>query len=85
MILMLLYIFCMFSGASSFDCDLSKWNVEKVTNMRSTLNGASVFNSDLSKWNVIRVTARHLKVRLGSRLQKLDDDLLSAPPGPWQG
>ena len=46
----------MFGGASTFNGDLSKWDVTKVTNIRSMGNGASSFNGDLSKWDVAKVT-----------------------------
>ncbi len=45
-----------FHGCSSFDGDLSKWNVSRATNMCSMFNGASLFKSDLSGWNTASVT-----------------------------
>ena len=45
-----------FWGASSFDGDLSKWNVSAVTNMRNTFAHASSFNGDISTWDVSAVT-----------------------------
>ncbi|MGL4582507.1 MAG: BspA family leucine-rich repeat surface protein, partial [Flavobacterium sp.] len=42
----------MFDFATSFNGDLSKWNVSKVTDMQYIFSGASSFNGDISKWNV---------------------------------
>ncbi len=50
------YMISMFSGASSFNSDLSDWNVSSVTDMSGMFSGASSFNSDLSDWNVSSVT-----------------------------
>jgi len=46
----------MFSQASAFNQDLSKWDVSAVTNMRAMFYFASTFNQDLSKWDVSAVT-----------------------------
>jgi len=46
----------MFSGASSFNADLSDWDVSNVTNMGYMFQGASSFNADLSDWDVSNVT-----------------------------
>ena len=43
----------MFSG-SSFNNDISRWNVSNVTNMMGMFLD-SEFNNDISKWNVSRV------------------------------
>ena len=40
----------MFGGATSFNGDLSQWNVGSVTNMSSMFNGATSFNQDLNPW-----------------------------------
>ena len=45
----------MFNGASSFNGDLSSWNVSSVTDMSDMFNDASSFNGDLSNWNVSSV------------------------------
>ena len=46
----------MFWVAKSFNQDLSKWDVSRVTNMCGMFAGAESFNQDLSKWDVSRVT-----------------------------
>ena len=45
----------MFDGASSFNGDISAWNVSKVTNMQSMFHGASLFNQSLNEWDVSKV------------------------------
>jgi len=46
----------MFVEASSFNSDLSSWNVSNVTNMLGMFYKASSFNSDLSSWDISKVT-----------------------------
>ena len=46
----------MFSGAESFNGDLSNWNVSQVTDMSSMFAGADAFNGDISSWSVSQVT-----------------------------
>jgi surface protein len=49
----------MFAGAYSFNSDLSKWNVARVSTMGGmyfNLDSASAFNSDLAGWNVASVS-----------------------------
>merc|ERR1711970_576152 len=48
----------MFFQASSFNGDLSKWDVSKVTDMSGMFYQASSFNGDLSKWDVSRVGSK---------------------------
>eukprot|EP00978_Attheya_sp_CCMP212_P021901 scaffold64385_cov35-Attheya_sp.AAC.1 len=42
--------------ASSFNQDLSAWNVSNATNMSRMFGGARSFNQDLSSWNVSNAT-----------------------------
>ncbi|PKV51591.1 surface protein [Aquimarina sp. MAR_2010_214] len=46
----------MFSVATSFNGDLSAWDVSNVTSMYLMFNGAIAFNGDLSAWDVSKVT-----------------------------
>ena len=45
-----------FLHASSFNGDVSSWNVSAVTDMTSMFNSATSFNQPLDSWNVSRVT-----------------------------
>ena len=45
----------MFSYASKFNADLSKWDVSRVNNMQSMFSHTSKFNANLNKWNVSNV------------------------------
>ena len=46
----------MFSRATSFNGDLSSWNVSHVGSLLSLFQGATSFNMDLSPWDVSGVT-----------------------------
>lgn len=46
----------MFSYLSSFNSDISDWDVSNVTNMDMMFQYAYSFNSDLSDWDVSKVT-----------------------------
>ena len=46
----------MFRDATTFDGDLSGWDVSKVTDMSFMFDGASSFNGNISSWNVSAVT-----------------------------
>ena len=46
----------MFEGASSFNHDISKWDVSMVADMHRMFFYAPTFNQDISKWDVSRVT-----------------------------
>ena len=45
----------MFDGASSFDGDLSAWDVSNVSDMSYMFKDAPLFNSDISTWDVSNV------------------------------
>ena len=45
----------MFQNEAALNSDLSRWNVDNVTNMKGLFRKATVFNSDLSKWNVVNI------------------------------
>ncbi len=46
----------MFNGASTFNEDVSSWDVSNVTTMFLLFTGASSFNGDVSEWDVSNVT-----------------------------
>ena len=46
----------MFLYASSFNGDISDWNVSTVTTMYGSFNGTTNFDQNLSSWNVSNVT-----------------------------
>ena len=47
----------MFGNNSSFNQDISSWNVSNVTNMAQMFQNAISFNQDLSLWDVESVGA----------------------------
>ena len=46
----------MFSGASSFNQNVSSWNVSTVMNMNRIFFGASAFNQNIGAWNIANAT-----------------------------
>ena len=49
----------MFKGASSFNRDISKWDVVSVKDMQRMFYDAESFNGDVSEWNVGKVTTMY--------------------------
>ena len=45
----------MFDFCKSFNQDLSKWDVSKVTNMTFMFDSCKKFNQDISNWDVSNV------------------------------
>ena len=46
----------MFAGATTFNYDISEWDVSNVTNMSNMFYNATVFNQALNSWDVSAVT-----------------------------
>lgn len=46
----------MFNNCTSFNCDISGWDVSSVTNMWGMFANASSFNQDIGGWDVSNVT-----------------------------
>ena len=53
----------MFRDATSFNGDISSWDVSQVTDMSSMFNGATSFNQNLTGWNTSKVTDMSLMFR----------------------
>ena len=46
----------LFNGNTSFNQDISSWDVSRVTDMQGMFAGATSFNQDLSYWDISNVT-----------------------------
>ncbi len=51
-----LHMGSMFRGATSFNGDISRWNVAQVWNMYGVFQNATSFNQDIGNWNTAQVT-----------------------------
>lgn len=65
----------MFWGATSFNQDISRWNVSKVTHMGVMFYQAYAFNQDISGWDVSSATNMY---RLFYQATSFNQDLT-----PW--
>ena len=45
--------------SSSFNQDISSWDVSNVTNMGDMFDSANAFNQDISSWDVSNVTTMY--------------------------
>ena len=57
MLLGLLQWILLFKEHRRSNSDISKWNVDRVRNLKETFFDAHSFNSDISKWNPVIGTA----------------------------
>ena len=79
----------MFSGAASFNGDISEWDVSGVTDMSGMFGSATSFNGDISEWDVSGVTdmsqmfldADSFTQNLGSWYITLDNTSISVGDG----
>ena len=53
----------MFEGATSFNGNLSRWNVSNAVSMGRMIDGATSFNGDLSTWQVGQVKSMLMMFR----------------------
>merc|ERR1712032_1004381 len=60
----------MFNSATSFNADLSKWDVSSVTDMDAMFYCASLFDGDLSKWDVSRLQSAKLMFKWASSFKQ---------------
>ena len=52
---------CMFFNASTFNQDISDWNVSSLVLANGMFRGATNFNQDLSDWDTRKVTINCMK------------------------
>ena len=65
----------LFGPASSFNADISKWDVSSVADMKSMFSEVTTFDVDLCDWDVSRVTdmsRMFFSARFNSDLSKWD-------------
>tara|TARA_B110000037_G_scaffold130159_1_gene147874 strand:+ start:184 stop:2016 length:1833 start_codon:yes stop_codon:yes gene_type:complete len=46
----------LFKGKTTFNTNISSWDVSSVTTMEEMFEGATIFNKDISKWDTNKVT-----------------------------
>jgi surface protein len=66
---------------STFNGDVSSWDVSKVTTMKSMFEGAAAFNGDLFSWDVSKVTASS-DFATDSALEETEKTLANKPEFP---
>ncbi|MEM9341226.1 MAG: BspA family leucine-rich repeat surface protein, partial [Bacteroidota bacterium] len=64
----------MFSGASSFNTDITGWDVSNVIDMAHMFSGASSFDQDIGSWDVSRVKRMNV---MFSGASSFDQDISS--------
>ena len=65
----------MFFNASSFNCDISNWDVSNVNSMSHTFENAKSFNQNISHWDVSKVTTFHKMLNQASEFNQNIIDL----------
>lgn len=73
----------MFWGATSFNQNISSWNVQNVTNMNYLFESADSFNQDLSSWNVGSVTSMYHMFNSASNFNNGDSGNDHSHPLTW--
>jgi len=66
----------MFQANTSFNQDVSSWDVSTITSMAYMFDGASSFNQDISGWDISNVTSFTLFMRNASAFSTANYDLL---------
>ena len=69
----------MFLCCSTFNQDISNWNVSHVENMIGMFDGCTNFNQDISKWNISNV--KYIDFMFSDCINLTYD--LSALVAPW--
>ena len=75
----------MFEEATTFNQDISTWNVTSVTNLEGMFLGAASFDQNLCAWGSrLPPDAVVTEMFVGTACPVMDDPDLSAnPPGPF--